>query len=186
MQKSPTFASLSGKMGAQFTLGIGTPNIQSAPEVLEISRFANFSTGSFDGGDISVTEDSTNGSGVWVPYMPKSVTYGFSTGASSWMATGPFSGCHIAFFTMGGRVGLAHIPQPPLTDTIEEAWHSFRSAKNGVGLLREWKVPIPDQTKFSCSHLFFDLHSGNLTQVDVHVRTMGASDGRIFSIKKIV
>ena len=56
-------------------------------------------------------------------------------------------------------------------------------------VLNEWKVPLPDQTKFSASYLFLDLSNPSsvaLTQVDVHVRGMGGSDGPIFEIKKVL
>jgi len=179
---TPTFASLSGTMGQQFTLGIGTPVVSNgSADCLEISRKANVSTG----GAVSVAE-SGSGSGVWVPYLPDRATYGFAIGGSGWMGTGPFSGCHIAFFTKGGRVGLAHIAKP--SDAAATAWDNFRSSGD-VMVLNEWKVPLPDQTKFSASYLFLDLSNPSsvaLTQVDVHVRGMGGSDGPIFEIKKVL
>lgn len=178
----PTHATLSGTMGQQFTLGIGTPVVSnSSADCLEVSRKANVSTG----GAVSVSE-APAGSGVWVPYIPDRATYGFAVGGSGWMGTGPFSGCHVAFFTKGGRVGMAHIAKP--SGNAETAWNSFRSAGD-VTVLNEWKVPLPDMTKFSASYLFLDLsdpRSVGLVQVDVHVRGMGGSDGGIFAIKKVV
>lgn len=178
----PTYGALSGTLGQQFTLGIGTPVVSSgSADCLEVSRKANVSTG----GAVSVSEVS-GGTGVWVPYIPDRATYGFAVGGSGWMGTGPFSGCHIAFFTKNGRVGMAHIAKP--SSAAEAAWNTFRTA-GGVTVLNEWKVPLPDMTKFSASYLFLDLSdptSVGLAQVDVHVRGMGGSDGSIFSVKKVV
>ncbi|MBM2320250.1 MULTISPECIES: hypothetical protein [Marivita] len=179
---TPTYASLSGILGQQFTLGIGTPVVSNgSADCLEVSRQANVSTG----GAVSVSE-SAGGSGVWVPYIPDRATYGFTVGGSGWMGTGPFSGCHIAFFTKGGRVGMAHIAKP--SSSAETAWDTFRTA-GGVMVLNEWKVPLPDMTRNSASYMFLNLSdptSVGLTQVDVHVRGMGGSDGAIFAVKKLV
>jgi len=67
---TPTFASLSGTMGQQFTLGIGTPVVSNgSADCLEISRKANVSTG----GAVSVT-DSGSGRSLRVPYLPDRAT----------------------------------------------------------------------------------------------------------------
>lgn len=65
---------------------------------------------------------------------------------------------------------------------------TFRQA-DGVTVLDQWKVPLPVQTKSSASYLVLDLSdpsSVGLTQVDVHGRGMGGSDGPIFAVKKVV
>jgi hypothetical protein len=177
----PNLKTLAAAKGKQFTLGIGTPHINAGGHCLEVSRKANVTAG----GAVSVDE-SGDGNGIWVPYVPDRATYGFSMGGAGWMGTGPFSGCHIAFFTKGGRIGMAHIAKP--SDAAAAAWDTFR-AGNDVMVLNEWKVPLPDQTKFSASYLFLDLANPSavaVTQVDVHVRGMGGSDGPIFEVKKLV
>lgn len=182
MPVTPNLASFGGTMGQAFTLGIGTPIVPpDSAFCQENSRKADVTTG----GAVSVME-SAAGSGVWVPYIPDRATYGYASGGSTWMGTGPFSGCHIAFFTKDGRIGMAHIAKP--SDAAARAWDTFRTS-GGVMVLNEWKVPLPDETRFSASYLFLDLSnpaSVALMRVDVHVRGMGGADGTIFAISKVV
>jgi hypothetical protein len=179
---TPNLATFAGTLGQPFTLGIGTPIVPADSDwCQENSRRASATTG----GAVSVAE-SAAGTGVWVPYIPDRATYGYATAGTAWMGTGPFSGCHIAFFTRAGRVGMAHIAKP--STTAETAWNTFR-AGGGVMVLNEWKVPLPDQTRYSASYLFLDLSnpaSVALMQVDVHVRGMGGADGPVFAIRRVV
>ena len=169
----PIFTTLSNKIGTSFELGI-SPNAKftQEPDCCEFSRKAEVS---IDNKVVTVSEAS-KGAGVWVPYFPMRATYGFSVGRHhGWLGTGPFSGCRIAFFTKGGRVGMAHIAKEGSNDMVaEDAWNTFSKASD-VNVLNKWKVPMPDQVsnKFSASYLFLDLSdqkSVSLTQVDVHVR----------------
>ncbi len=182
MPVTPNLATFAGTIGKPFSLGIGTPIIPPDSDFCqENSRKAEVTVGA----SVSVAE-AGGGSGIWVPYIPDRATYGYSTGGSGWMGTGPFSGCHIAFFTKGGRVGMAHIAKP--SANADKAWNDFRTT-GGVMVLNEWKVPLPDQTRFSASYLFLDLSnpaSVALMRVDVHVKGMGGADGAIYAISKVV
>ncbi len=90
---------------------------------------------------------AAGGPGLWIPYlgngMPNAVgvavtaghglgTYTPVVGAAgaSWVATGPFSGCHIVTLTVGGGKVFAHVISPaagypcapPATQTIDIAY----------------------------------------------------------------
>ena len=178
---TPNAATLLGASGQRFTLGIDAPNLGGTADCVECSVKAKASSN----GSIFVTA-SPGGSGVWVPYIADRATYGFAVGGSGWMGTGPFSGCHIAFFTKGGRVGMAHIAKPSVAAAA--AWDTFRAASD-VTVLNEWKVPLPDQTRYSGSCIFLDLSdptSVEVVQVDVHVDTMGGANGTVFKVEKLV
>ena len=180
----PNMANFSGMSGQPLTCGIGTPVVpSSSADCLEL-----FKTASVTGGTGVTISESGGGDGVWIPYVPQKATYGYAGGGAQWMGTGPFSGCHIAFFSKEGRVGMAHIAKESGTSASTDAWKTFTKS-GGIMVLNEWKVSMPDQTAFSASYVFLDLSnpaSVALMRVDVHVRGMGGSDGTIFGVSKIL
>lgn len=178
----PNLAAFSAITGKTFTCGIGTPVLgNGSADCQEQSRAADVTIGT----GLTVSE---GGPGVWVPYVPSRALYGYATAGSTWMGTGPFSGCHIALFTKDGRLGMAHIAKESNTSASGVAWTAFTKA-GGVTVLNEWKVSMPDQSRYSASYIFLDLsnpRSVALAKVDVHVTGMGGSDGTIFGISKVL
>lgn len=178
----PNMAAFTAVTGKNFTCGIGTPVLANgSADCQEQSRSADVTIGA----GVVISEP---GSGVWIPYVPSRALYGYATAGSTWMGTGPFSGCHIALFTKDGRLGMAHIAKESNTSASGVAWTAFTKG-GGVSVLNEWKVSMPDQASYSASYIFLDLsnpRSVALTKVDVHVTGMGGSDGAIFGVSKVL
>jgi len=180
---TPNFASLSALTGKNLACGIGTPVlVPGSADCQEQSRRAEVTAN----GSVTIAE-AGGGEGIWVPYVPSRTLYGWSTAGAKWMGTGPFSGCHIAFFTDGTRVGMAHIAKESNTSAAGDAWSAF-SAQGGITVLNEWKVGLPDQSRYSASYIFLDLLADkvSMARLDVHVTGMGGSDGAIFAVEKVL
>ena len=183
MAITPNLTTLAGVTGKNLTCGIGTPVLASgSADCQEQSRRAQVTVN----GTVAIAE-SASGSGIWVPYVPNKTLYAWSTAGATWMGTGPFSGCHIAFFTDGNRVGMAHIAKESGTSASTDAWDKFAKG-GGITVLNEWKVGLPDPTRYSASYVFLDLADAKpaIARVDVHVTGMGGSDGAIFAIEKVL
>ena len=179
----PNMASLAGLSGQSYSINAPALTAGMGPgNAAETGRAASASVG----GGLTITAGS--GSGIWVPYAAGKMTYGYAGPGTTWMGTGPFSGCHIAFFLNKGRLGLAHIAKDSAGSGATEAWERFRKG-TGISVLNEWKIGLPDQTRYSASNVFLDLSdpkSVALARVDVHVRTMGGEEGTIFAVHKVL
>ncbi|MCB2137465.1 MAG: hypothetical protein KDE08_16230 [Rhodobacteraceae bacterium] len=184
MPVTPNMTSLAGTKGKALTCAIQAMSPPAGSgNCLEQSVRAEI-----DAAGAVTIRAAASGTGVWVPYMPGRTFYGWSTNGATWMGTGPFSGCHIAFFTDGARVGMAHIAKESGTSAAGEAWATFTKS-GGITVLNEWKIGLPDPTRYSASYVFLDLSASKsigLAQVDVHVKTMGGADGTIFDVKKVL
>jgi hypothetical protein len=180
---APTVSILGGYSGNNLACTIGTPVLASgSADCQEQSRRAEVTAN----GSVTISETAA-GEGIWVPYVPSRTLYGWSAAGAKWMGTGPFSGCHIAFFTDGARVGMAHIAKESSTSASTDAWTAF-TQQGGITVLNEWKVPLPDQTRYSASYIFLDLSAQkpSMARLDVHVTGMGGSDGAIFGVQKVL
>jgi len=134
-------------------------------------------------------EASTSSSkGIFIPYVQNACVYGYAGGGTKWIGSGPFSGCHLAFFLDAGRLGLAHVAVDGSGDAMD-AWEAF-SARPGVNVINKWKIPLAfNGTQAMGTYLFLDVHKDSkirLTQMDVSVTTMGGGEGTVYEVKSII
>jgi hypothetical protein len=130
---------------------------------------------------------TSQGSGLWIPYVETRAVIGYMSGSEKWIASGPFSGCQ---FSIGKRITdnkifATHIAMQSGSQALEH-YHEYRNQHN----LSEWywnKIPLPDFSAYSCSYIFVYCNAIQITsmvRLDVHVKLMGGSDGQIYNVHK--
>jgi hypothetical protein len=88
----------------------------------------------------------------WVPYAANGIAVGMFTAksrTSTWVASGPFSGCHVSVgLTPDSKVYAAHIAQDGgSAPQILKDWETYKS-KNKLHFLFEQKVKFNDDLIF--------------------------------------
>ena len=183
----PNMAGLRGAGGTQFEFGLEVPNPRAShlDDLRHIELRAKMSRTSTG---MRLQHSTSASDGVWIPYIQNVCVYGYASGGTLWMGSGPFSGCHVAFFMQGGRLGMAHVAVDGSGDAMK-AWGSF-SGRSGVTVLNKWKVPLAiNGTKAMGTYIFLDLTNPtkvSLTQMDVAVTQMGGDRGAVFAVKSIL
>lgn len=140
---------------------------------------------------VELKKGEADDSGLWVPYSEGKAVVGYATGATTWAASGPFSGCE---FSVGAKKNgtnttiafyAAHIARQSGSTGVEDWQRYYKDNK-----LSAWyhnKIPLPSDSFFACSYLFTEFGLTGLTtmvRLDVKVNKMGGSDGEIFHVKR--
>lgn len=180
----PTTANLLNYKGTQFGYNINTPRHLAAESGSASHEGTMTARLSAHRGALGLRASRSHTNGIWIPYAPKTVIFGFASGGAEWIGTGPFSGCDIALFTDGARVGMAHISRET-GSTAGELWKG-ELQRRGYQLLSQWKVPLPSQTFYACSHVFLVLATRQITRIDVKTPSMGGGAGEIFNVKNLL
>lgn len=181
MAVTPTTAVLLSYKQKAFNFGINTPS--SIASTTGSASHESTMAATLEGGE-GLSLSASDGTGVWIPYAPKNAIYGFAGGGATWMGSGPFSGCEIALFTDGARVGMAHISKES-GSTAGALW-SGELQSRGFKLLSQWKVPLPSDTFYACSHVFLVLATLQITRVDVRTASMGGGGGTIYHVENLL
>jgi hypothetical protein len=125
-------------------------------------------------------ERSEGGDGLWVPYAETKAVIGYVSGAQTWIASGPFSGCEFAVGKGEHQVFGAHIARQ--SGSTAEADYKKYSEEHRLSEWFRGKIPMPDPTRFSCSYVFVKIGAGgilSMSRMDVNATKMGGSDGAI-------
>ena len=133
---------------------------------------------------------SASGEGMWVPYLAGRSVYGFLSGAQTWAASGPYSGCYFEVGKLKGRIYVAHISCEGATDPNVEAWKGA-SAMSGKQVLYSKKIgmarDLPAGATNVATIVFADIAGDtvSVTRVDVQTASAGGMSGPIFDVKQI-
>jgi len=139
---------------------------------------------------VTIEKNERHGDGVYLPYLPNHVTIAFERhfGTSKWLGSGPFNGCHMAFFKIKEndewKLGIAHIPKPDQEGTSDAQWKAFKKLDNVEVVHDDFKVKMPDPDKNSATYLFANIDKGKFksyTWVNVHIN--GADSNDVFEVK---
>ena len=134
---------------------------------------------------LTLSKNSVDGKGLWIPYLGNGYpvtadsrgigTYTRNIGGAldnaSWVATGPFSGCHVAVFTSGTDKVFAHVITPAHNHpcaTVDEQMEELRTRVGVEG--NNWKVPAVG----GLGYVFFTKINGTW-----YVRTSEFSQGGV-------
>jgi hypothetical protein len=180
----PSFANLAGTSGLDFHFALTARMTTRGKDLQQLEDRAKLS---LTATELRVEPSTSSSKGVWIPYVQNSTVYGYSTAGTKWLGSGPFSGCHLAFFTKGGRLGMAHVAVDGSGDGMQ-GWESFVSG-GGVQVLNKWKIPLASDSHYAATYIFLDLSNPTsiaLTQVDVHVPAMGGYQGKIFRVSRVI
>jgi hypothetical protein len=123
--------------------------------------------------------------GLWVPYSENQCVVGYASAGQTWLASGPFSGCHFAVGKAGdGRIFAAHVSKQS-GSTGPADWQRYL----GDHQLELWysnAIPLPSETFYAASYMFVELGGGgiqSMNRLDVRVTTMGGGNGTVFNLK---
>lgn len=183
----PNIAGLQGAGGTQFEYGLPVTH-SSTGHIDDLKHIEHRVKMMRTRGGMRLERSTSGSKGIWVPYVQNACVYGYAGGGTLWMGSGPFSGCHVAFFLEGGRLGMAHVAVDGSGDAMD-AWDGF-SARPGVSVLNKWKIPLAiNGTQAMGTYIFLDLSNPAkvaLAQMDVSVTKMGGDQGTIFTVKSIL
>lgn len=182
MPATPSTSTLLSYKHKAFDFGINTPNALSSTS--GSGSHQSSMAASLEGGDGLSLKTSDSGTGSWIPYAPQQCIFGFADGSATWIGSGPFSGCEIALFTDGSRVGMAHVSRES-GSSAGEVWNSVLKSQ-GFKLLSQWKVPLPSNQFYACSHVFVVLATLQITRVDVRTPNMGGGSGTIYDVENLL
>ncbi|MBU6258890.1 MAG: hypothetical protein KGL18_17965 [Burkholderiales bacterium] len=130
------------------------------------------------------------GDGLWVPYLAQKTVYGFLSGAQTWAASGPYSGCYFEVGRIDGRIYVAHISCEMKNDPNVAAWREApEMARKEVLFSKKigMAAEFPLGTTNAATIVFADLAGGRVaaTRVDVQTRSAGGMSGPIFGVEEI-
>ena len=128
------------------------------------------------------------GTGMWVPYIPNRTVYDYLSGAQTWAASGPFSGCYIEVGQKDGKVYVAHISCESRDDPNVAAWGDVLPGRTVLFSAKmSMSGNLPAGTTNAAAVVFASVAGGavEVTRVDVQTLSAGGMTGPIFDVQKV-